>query len=58
MRLFFTTIPIATKGTARLKDPIAEQRLFFRRALVALIVVLGALLALVGRLAYLQVLNH
>ncbi len=58
MRLFFTTIPIATKGTARLKDPIAEQRLFFRRALVALVVVLGALLALVGRLAYLQVLNH
>jgi penicillin-binding protein 2 len=48
----------AAERAARLKDPIAERRLFFRRALFSLALVLGDLLALVGRLAYLQVLNH
>ena len=47
-----------TRGAARLKEPVAEKRLFFRRALFSLALVLGGLLTLVGRLAYLQVLNH
>ncbi len=48
--------PVAT-GT-RLKDPVAEKRLFYRRALFALVLVLGGMLALTGRMAYLQVINH
>lgn len=43
---------------ARRKDGGAESALFFRRALAALLVVFLALLAVAGRLAYLQVLNH
>lgn len=42
----------------RLKDPVAERRLFYRRALFALALVLGGMLALTGRMAYLQVVNH
>jgi penicillin-binding protein 2 len=43
---------------ARGKDNAAESELFFRRALFALFAVLVGLLAVAGRLVYLQVLNH
>jgi penicillin-binding protein 2 len=43
---------------AREKDNAAESELFFRRALVLLFAVFVALLAVGGRLVYLQVLNH
>jgi len=40
------------------RDLQIEAQLFSRRAIIALILVLGALLALLGRLAYLQVINY
>lgn len=40
------------------KDQRVESRLFSRRALIALGVILLALLGLVARLAYLQIINH
>ncbi|MFO1350686.1 MAG: penicillin-binding protein 2 [Gammaproteobacteria bacterium] len=43
---------------SRAKDHVREARLFSRRALTALALALGALLALAGRLAFLQVLHH
>ena len=43
---------------AREKDNAAESELFFQRALVALFAVFLTLLAVAGRLVYLQVLNH
>lgn len=43
---------------ARVKDQITEARLFSQRALVAMAFVLLALLALAGRMAQLQVLQH
>ena len=42
----------------KVKDHVAEARLFSRRALVALAFVLIALLTLIGRLAQLQVMQH
>lgn len=42
----------------RNKDPLAEVRLFTRRAMIALVLVLICLATLIGRLAYLQVLHH
>ncbi|MDX1654970.1 MAG: penicillin-binding protein 2, partial [Candidatus Competibacteraceae bacterium] len=42
----------------KIRDPRAEQRLFGLRALLAIGVVLGALLVLVARLYYLQVVHH
>ncbi|HOW62546.1 MAG TPA: penicillin-binding protein 2, partial [Candidatus Contendobacter sp.] len=43
---------------ARQKDNATESELFFRRALFALFAVFLGLLAVAGRLVYLQVLNH
>ena len=43
---------------ARQKDNATESELFFRRALVMVLLVFLALLAVGGRLVYLQVLNH
>ncbi len=40
------------------KDNAAESELFFHRALVVLLAVFLALLAVAGRLVYLQVVNH
>lgn len=40
------------------KDNAAESELFFRRALFVLFAMFLALLAVAGRLVYLQVLNH
>ena len=40
------------------KDQLLEANLFSRRALIAVVLVMGALLTLVGRLAYLQVNSH
>ncbi len=42
----------------REKDNVAESELFFRRALVVLLVVLLGFLAVASRLVYLQVLHH
>jgi penicillin-binding protein 2 len=54
--------PFAQTSTAELlarqKDNAAESELFFRRALFALFAVFLGLLAVAGRLVYLQVLNH
>ena len=54
--------PFAAEAVAELlvrrKDNNAERALFFRRALVALLVVLLALLTVAGRMVYLQVINH
>jgi penicillin-binding protein 2 len=45
-------------GSVRLKDHWAEQRLFGRRVLAAVVVILLLVGALVARLYYLQVLRH
>lgn len=50
--------PATDELMAREKDNTAESELFFRRALFALFAVLVGLLAVAGRLVYLQVLNH
>jgi penicillin-binding protein 2 len=52
------TKPATHELMARGKDNAAESELFFRRALFALFAVLVGLLAVAGRLVYLQVLNH
>jgi penicillin-binding protein 2 len=52
------TKPATDELMARGKDNAAESELFFRRALFALFAVLVGLLAVAGRLVYLQVLNH
>jgi len=44
--------------TVRLKDHWAEQRLFGRRIIAATTVIAFCVIALVGRLAYLQILRH
>jgi len=48
----------AARQLAKVRDPVAESRLFGRRAVIALALALAALLTLVGRLIYLQVVNH
>lgn len=53
----FAKSPVA-EPLAREKDNTAESELFFRRALVMVLLVFLALLAVGGRLVYLQVLNH
>ncbi len=50
--------PFAREPLTKEKDDTAESELFFRRALVMLCAVLLGLLAVGGRLVYLQVLNH
>ena len=50
--------PATGEPLAREKDNTAESELFFRRALVVLFAVFLSLLAVAGRLVYLQVLNH
>lgn len=50
--------PSTAELVARQKDKTAESELFFRRALFALFAVFLGLLAVAGRLVYLQVLNH
>lgn len=47
-----------TSQLAKMKDLLAERRLFSRRAFLSLILTLGGLLSVVGRLIYLQVINH
>ena len=55
-------LPFAKKSVQerliREKDNTAESALFFRRAMVMLLLVFLSLLAVAGRLVYLQVLNH
>ena len=46
------------KLLVREKDNTAESELFFRRVLIMVVAVFVALLAVSGRLVYLQVLNH
>ena len=59
MNLWHRTKPPFDELKTRVgKDNAAESELFFRRALFMLLVVLLALLAVAGRLVYLQVLNH
>ena len=41
-----------------IKDHIRESRLFNERAAVALFIVLGLLVVIIGRLIYLQIINH
>jgi penicillin-binding protein 2 len=43
---------------SKMTDPLLEKRLFSRRAFLSLAGVLGGLLTVAGKLAYLQVLNH
>jgi penicillin-binding protein 2 len=50
--------PYSSEPLAREKDNTAESELFFRRALVMVLVVFVGLLAVASRLVYLQVLNH
>lgn len=50
--------PAPAELLARQKDNTAESELFFRRAVFAVFAVFLGLLAVVGRLVYLQVLNH
>ncbi|MFO1424365.1 MAG: penicillin-binding protein 2 [Candidatus Competibacteraceae bacterium] len=50
--------PSTAELLVRQKDNTAESELFFRRALFALFAVFLGLLAVAGRLVYLQVLNH
>lgn len=45
-------------GTVRIKDHWAEQRLFERRALAAIIIIVMLALVLVGRLVVLQILRY
>ncbi len=55
-------LPFAKKSAqerlVREKDNTSESALFFRRAMVMLFLVFLSLLAVAGRLVYLQVLNH
>ncbi len=55
-RLFGSSPPPSL--LTREKDNVAESELFFRRALVVLLVVFLGFLAVASRLVYLQVLNH
>lgn len=57
MSLRNITSPLASQ-LAKMKDLLAERRLFSRRAFLSLILTLGGLLSVVGRLIYLQVINH
>ncbi|HRC71194.1 MAG TPA: penicillin-binding protein 2 [Candidatus Competibacter sp.] len=50
--------PPTDKLLVREKDNTAESELFFRRVLIMVVAVFVALLAVSGRLVYLQVLNH
>ncbi len=47
-----------TSALPDMKDQWAEARMFGRRALIALTLVLAAILTLTGRLVYLQIINH
>ncbi|MFO1420743.1 MAG: penicillin-binding protein 2 [Candidatus Competibacteraceae bacterium] len=50
--------PLVDELKTREKDNTAESELFFRRVLLVLLAVFLGLLAVAGRLVYLQVLNH
>ncbi len=52
------TEPLLDGRLVRNKDNTAESELFFRRTLVAVLIVFLALLAVAGQLAYLQVIRH
>ena len=45
-------------GTVRIKDHWGEQRLFERRALMAIVIIVALTLLLVGRLVVLQVMRY